>query len=99
MMSTSSIAFQRDESMSIIESEWRQLRRQARARLDTCEKLENSLRQIFGNTACEAVAVRQQLAIVGGFESEEFWKELYVRIYRPLFFARAQNYKGDLFEL
>lgn len=66
----------------------------ARARLDTCEKLENCFRQVFGDTACEAVGVQRQLEqlerVSGGvMEPENFWKELYVRIYRPLLFARA----------
>ena len=83
-----------------MQSKWRQ---DSRARLDTCEKLENCFRQVFGDTACEAVGVQQQLEqlqrVSGGvMESENFWKELYVRIYRPLFFARA-SVDGDFGEL
>lgn len=84
------MSLQRRESTSC-SVKWR---RDARARLDTCEKLENCFRQVFGDTACEAVGVQRQLEqlerVSGGvMESENFWKELYVRIYRPLFFARA----------
>ena len=84
----------------VMQSKWRQ---DSRARLDTCEKLENCFRQVFGDTACEAVGVQQQLEqlerVSGGvMESENFWKELYVRIYRPLFFARA-SVDGDFGEL
>ena len=67
--------------------------------LGTCEKLENAFHQVFGDSACEAVAVElgwkelnlKQLEIVsGGFESKEFWQELYL-IFRLLFFARASK--------
>ena len=90
LYSSWAMSLQRRESTSC-SVKWR---RDARARLDTCEKLENCFRQVFGDTACEAVGVQRQLEqlerVSGGvMESENFWKELYVRIYRPLFFARA----------
>ena len=75
-----------------MESQWRQ----SHAGLDTCESLEDCFRKVFGDTACEAVEVKQQLPSIvsGGLESEDFWKELYLRIFRPLFFARAHEDPG-----